>query len=50
MVKDETLADVEKDMIGAKYMQMAKSVCFLENTVFLVEVLATEHNRPEGKG
>lgn len=47
--KDNTGADVDKDGIRAKYLQMDKSMCFLENTVFVVEVLVWEHIRPEIK-
>ena len=49
VVKDERMADVEKDVIGAKYLQIEKSVCFLENTVFRIEAPVLEHNRPEVK-
>ena len=48
-MKDGTLADIEKDVIGAKYLKVEKSVCFLENTVFVVEVPVSEHNQPEVK-
>ena len=40
---------VAKDLIGAKYMQMEHSVCFLVNAVFVMEVPVSEHNRPEVK-
>ena len=46
---DNTDDDVEKDAIGAKYMQMDRSVCFLENAVFVVEVPVSEHNKPKVK-
>ena len=41
--------DVELDEIGTKYMQMEKSVCFLENAIFTVEVPVSEHKMPEVK-
>ena len=37
-MKDGTLADIEKDVIGPKYLKVEKSVFFLENSVFVVEV------------
>ena len=42
--------DVEKGMIGVKYMQMERNVCFLENVIFTVEVSILEHKRPNIKG
>ena len=41
--------DISKDAIGAKYMEMERSVCFLENMIFTVEISVSEHNRPEVK-
>ena len=35
-----------KYLIGAKYLKMDKSVCFLENSVYVVEVLVKEHGKP----
>ena len=39
--------EIAKDAIGVKYMEMERSVCFLENMVFTVEVPVSEHNRPK---
>ena len=50
VMKDGTLANVEKDVIAAKYFIIEKSVCFLEIAVFVVEVLVLEHDGPEVKG
>ena len=41
------MGDVEKDVIGAQYLRIEKSVCFLENAVFVVEVLVSENNQPK---
>ena len=41
--------DIEKGAFGAKYLQMDKSTCFLENAVFVVEVPVLEYKRPEVK-
>ena len=41
--------DVEKDFMGAKYMKMEQSVCFLDNAMYVVEVLVSEHNIVEVK-
>ena len=44
VMKDGTLAKVEKGIIGAKYLEVLKSVCFLENAVFVVQVPVSEYN------
>ena len=36
-----------KDMIGAKHMKMEKNVCFMESSIYVVEVPVKEHGRPE---
>ena len=36
-----------KDIIGAKYLRLENSVCFLESSVFVVEVLMKEHGKQE---
>ena len=36
-----------KDVIGAKYLKMEKSVCFLESSVYVVEVPVREQGRAE---
>ena len=41
--------DFAKDAIGAKYMQMDRSGCFLKHDVFVVEAPVLEHNRQEVK-
>ena len=37
------------DVIEAKYLKMDKSACFLENSVFVVEVPVKEHEKIEVK-
>ena len=39
--------DGVKDRIEAKYFKMEKSVCFLENTIYAVELPVREHGKPE---
>ena len=41
------MGDVEKDVIGPQYLRTEKSLCFLENAVFVVEVLVSENNQPK---
>ena len=36
-----------KDVIGAKYLIMEKSVCFLESSVYVVEVPVREYGKAE---
>ena len=36
-----------KDGLGAKYLKMEKSVCFLENSIYVVEVPVREHGKLE---
>ena len=36
-----------KDTIGAKYLRIENSMCFLENAVYVVEVPVREHEKPE---
>merc|ERR1712243_109610 len=36
-----------KDKIGAKYLKMEKSVCFLESSIYLVEVPVRDHRKAE---
>ena len=38
-----------KDIVGAKYLKVANSVCFLETSVYVVEVPVKEHGKPEIK-
>ena len=35
------------DGIGAKYLRMQKSVCFMENSIYVVEVPVKEHGKEE---
>ena len=35
------------DVIGAKYLRMEKSVCFMENSIYVVEVPVKEHGKAE---
>ena len=32
-----------KDVIGAKYLKMNKNFCFLENSIYVVELPVREH-------
>ena len=34
-------------MIGAKYLKIDKSMCFLENSIYVVEVPVREHGKAE---
>ena len=34
----ENEVDVTEDIIGAKYMEMEKSICFFENAIYTIEV------------
>ena len=43
----EMESDGLKDAIGAKYLKMEKSVCFLENSIYVVEVPVREHGKAE---
>ena len=36
-----------KDAVGANYLEIERSVCFLENKNFTLEVPVSEHNRPD---
>ena len=39
--------DLEGDSVGAKYLKMANSVCFLDTSVYVVEVPVRDHGKPE---
>ena len=41
------LAEVEKDIVGTKYMKRENSVCFSDLCIFVVELPVSEHGRPE---
>merc|ERR1712240_51038 len=45
--KSEEVIEEVKDEIGAKYLKMEKSVCFLESSVYVVEVPVREHGKAE---
>ena len=38
-----------KDVIGAKYLKMDKSVYFLKNSVYVLEVPVKDNRKPEVK-
>ena len=42
-----TMADIKKDVVGTKSLKVDRSVSFLENDVFVVEYIVSEHNRPD---
>merc|ERR1711955_164392 len=39
--------DLQKDVIGAKYLQVEKSVYYMDYEIFSVEVPKRDHNKPE---
>ena len=39
--------DLQNDVIGAKYLQVEKSVYFMDYEIFLLEVPVKEHGKPE---
>ena len=45
----DNLKDKEKDTVGAKYLKMVNSVSFSDLSVYTVELLVSEHGRPEVK-
>ena len=42
-----TMEDGLKETVGAKYLKVVNSVCFLETSVYVVEVPVKEHGKPE---
>ena len=48
-IEDEKVMteDGFKDVIGAKYLKMDKSVYFLENLNYVIEVPIREHGKPQ---
>merc|ERR1712002_481627 len=46
-IQNETRKDLQNDVIGAKYLQVEKSVYFMDHEIFTVEVPVKEHNKPE---
>ena len=45
----ENLQDVEKDVVGAKYLKMVNSVSFSDTAIYTVELPVSEHGRPDVK-
>merc|ERR1712240_512043 len=45
--KDESRNDLQNDVIGAKYLQVEKSVYFMDYEIFSLEVPVKEHRKPE---
>ena len=41
------IEDGLRDIIGAKYLKIDESVCFLENSIYVVELPVREHGKPE---
>merc|ERR1712112_811995 len=46
-IQNETRRDLQNDVIGAKYLQVEKSVYFMDHEIFTVEVPVKEHKKPE---
>merc|ERR1712126_312065 len=46
-VNEEVEGEKLKDVIGAKYLKMEKSVCFMESSVYVVEVPVRDHGKAE---
>ena len=44
---EDGLAEVEKDIVSAKYMKLKNSVCFSDSCIFVVELPVSEHGRLE---
>ena len=45
--ESELRRDLQNDIIGAKYLQVEKSVYFMDYEIFSVEVPLKDHNKPE---
>ena len=45
--ENEVRRDLQNDVIGAKYLQVEKSVYFMDYEIFTVEVPVREHGKPE---
>merc|ERR1711867_311600 len=45
--EDEVRNDLQNDVIGAKYLQVEKSVYFIDYEIFSLEVPVKEHGKPE---
>ena len=46
-MKNEVRRDLQNDIIGAKYLQVEKSVYFMDYEIFSLEVPVKEHGKPE---
>ena len=45
--ENEVRRDLQNDIIGAKYLQVEKSVYFMDYEIFTIEVPVREHGKPE---
>merc|ERR1712080_455848 len=45
--KNEMRKDIQNDIIGAKYLQVEKSVYFMDHEIFSLEDPVKEHGKPE---
>merc|ERR1712240_872914 len=45
--KNEVRRDLQNDIIGAKYLQVEKSIYFMDYEIFSLEVPVKEHGKPE---
>ena len=45
--ENEMRRDLQNDIIGAKYLQVEKSVYFMDYEIFSLEVPVKEHGKPE---
>merc|ERR1712240_705404 len=45
--ENEVRRDLQNDIIGAKYLQVEKSVYFMDYEIFSLEVPVKEHGKPE---
>merc|ERR1711867_97680 len=45
--KDEVRRDLQNDIIGAKYLQVEKSVYFMDYEIYSVEVPVKDHGKPD---
>merc|ERR1712177_23057 len=45
--ESEIRRDIQNDIIGAKYLQVEKSVYFMDYEIFLEEVPLKDHKKPE---
>ena len=46
-LKTVTFEDEKKDIVGAKYLKRINSVSFSDLSIYTVELLVSEHVRPE---